>query len=324
MCQVESTNVIKYQLSNEHYKKLGWTTNPVTKSSRKIMLYEIKMIKSHLNWSRLITGPKYYSNNVTPFIHNEENNSTIFYPTGKIAIKLQKALDKNYDLFMVFQSKSINNNEENQDQTHHQMIAAFDILGNGIILDEKDEIRLTFNQIGGICFDKRSEKIPVAWTWSKCNVKPIMVAIYMEEAAVHLEKVLQKNVRLTSKSFEDENNSRAMKNLQEKNSSIENAATSKIIEKNRKLIPIKTICLKINNFISLRILDRRNINLQYFAGNRNIRIELGFDVNFNNPLNFLLDDSSWGSKGFLRCRFQDELINNWIYSKNNLLKLLKK
>lgn len=39
--------------------------------------------------------------------------------------------------------------------------------------------RLTFNQIGGICFDKRFAKIPVAWTWSKCNVKPIMVAIYM-------------------------------------------------------------------------------------------------------------------------------------------------
>ncbi|KAK0084079.1 hypothetical protein PV325_007651 [Microctonus aethiopoides] len=285
------------------------------------------MAKSYLNCSRLITGPKYYSNNLTPFIHNEENSSTIFYPTGKIAIKLQKAQDKDYDLFMVFQSEGINETGLNQ-KTHHQMIAAFDTLGNGIIFNEKDEIRLTFNQIGGICFDKRFAKIPVAWTWSNCNVKPIMVAIYMEAAAVHLEKVLQKNVRLTSKSSEDKNTSKAVKNLQKKKSLIENASLThpvncKLIDKNRQLIPIKTICLKINDFISLRILDRRNINLQYFAGNRNIRIELGFDVNFNNPLNFLLDDFSWGSKGFLRCVFQDELINNWIYSKNNLFELLQ-
>lgn len=77
-------------------------------------------------------------------------------------------------------------------------------------------------------------------------------------------------------SSEDENTSIAVKNLQKKKSSIENAALTppvncKLIDKNGKLIPIKTICLKINNFISLRILDRRNINLQYFAGNRNIR-----------------------------------------------------
>lgn len=43
---------------------------------------------------------------------------------------------------MVFQSKGINETGLNQ-KTHHQMIAAFDTLGNGIILNEKDEIRST-------------------------------------------------------------------------------------------------------------------------------------------------------------------------------------
>lgn len=77
--------------------------NPVTKLSSKIVLYEIKMAKSYLNCSRLITGPKYYSNNLTLFIHNEENSSTIFYPTGKIAIKLQQAQDRNCN-YIIFRA----------------------------------------------------------------------------------------------------------------------------------------------------------------------------------------------------------------------------
>lgn len=46
----DPSNLIEYQLSNEHFVKLGWTLLPITKTMRKIIQYEARPAKPSLDW----------------------------------------------------------------------------------------------------------------------------------------------------------------------------------------------------------------------------------------------------------------------------------
>ncbi|XP_036145513.1 uncharacterized protein LOC105836553 [Monomorium pharaonis] len=62
------------------------------------------------------------------------------------------------------------------------------------------------------------------------------------------------------------------------------------------IYPIKMICLKLNEFLSLRIIDRKNINLRFSARNKRMRIELGTIVNLNKEVkSYMVEASDWKS-----------------------------
>ncbi|KAK1132084.1 hypothetical protein K0M31_016222 [Melipona bicolor] len=48
--QIDDRSPIEYQLSNEHFVRLGWTVLPVAKIMRKIIQYQAKPAKPHLDW----------------------------------------------------------------------------------------------------------------------------------------------------------------------------------------------------------------------------------------------------------------------------------
>ncbi|KAI4477165.1 hypothetical protein M0804_012986 [Polistes exclamans] len=67
---------------------------------------------------------------------------------------------------------------------------------------------------------------------------------------------------------------------------------------------MKIICLKLNKYLSFRILDRRNVSLQFFSGVKSIRIELGTILDYNKQLTSYYEDMIDWRKAAQRCRFQ--------------------
>ncbi|KAI4477164.1 hypothetical protein M0804_012985 [Polistes exclamans] len=176
---IGSPNTIEYQLSDEHFVKLGWTVLPIRKFMRKIPLYESKMAKPHLDWFKKYRyeTKRYYEDGVTPFLtfHPDATTAELFYPNGRIAVKIDKPENREYDTYTVFTpgGKDIVGLGKKQ-----QLIAIFDSLGNGIILDENGTTRLSYNQIGGIWKDNPGG-LPFLWTWSSNVEEPIIENVYL-------------------------------------------------------------------------------------------------------------------------------------------------
>ncbi|XP_076246493.1 uncharacterized protein LOC143186671 [Calliopsis andreniformis] len=80
------------------------------------------------------------------------------------------------------------------------------------------------------------------------------------------------------------------------------------------------ICMKLTDYISLRILDRRNINLQFFApGVKSIRIELGTVLNRKKKVaSYIVDANSIDA--ILKCRFDNSTLSD-LKADSSLYKL---
>ncbi|KAL6434297.1 hypothetical protein ACFW04_006021 [Cataglyphis niger] len=279
---------------------------------RKIIQYEARPAKPSLDWFKKYSRKdmEYYEDGLTPFLKfHSDGSGEIFYPNGILAIRIYKPKNRKYDMYTVF---TPGGKDALGIEREPQLLAIFDTMGYGVVFDLNGTARLSYNQIGGI-FTDNPAGLPLIWTWNAKPRESILETVYMEKKTDWLQmeffsapnkstknsgnvktpgsptssrnkenKVveIQKPV-VEKRQEEDENNSRLTDNQD-------------FSEEN--MCYIKIICMKLNEFLSLRIIDRKNISLRFCAKNKNIRIELGTIMNFNKEkASRMIDASDWKS-----------------------------
>ncbi|KAL2742074.1 hypothetical protein V1477_009703 [Vespula maculifrons] len=309
-----SPNTIEYQLSNEHFVKLGWTVLPIRKFMRKIYLYESKMAKPHLDWYKILRRWRHAllelpsrrnGQGFLPEWSDSHDMYTVFTPGGKDIVGITRK---------------------------PQIIAVFDSLCNGVILDENGITRLSYNQIGGIWRDNPGG-LPFLWTWSSNVEEPIIENVYSIKSMSELERLfpsLKKDPEsISKKNTQTSLPSPMTSDMREKAEIARDeqkpVVVNAVVEEREKYLEseffndkrevhsmkeednktIKIICMKLNKYLSFRILNRRNINLKFFAGTKSIRIELGTILDYDKKLKSYHEDAIDWKKVVQRCRFQD-------------------
>ncbi|XP_039304402.1 uncharacterized protein LOC105196404 [Solenopsis invicta] len=197
-----------------------------------------------------------------------------------------------------------------------QILAIFDSMGYGVVFDMDGAARLSYNQIGGI-FTDNPAGLPLVWTWNTNPRESILETVYTENLTDEM-----KFFPPTDKSAESSGNVKTpispsgSRNKEKKVAEVqkpvveerqEEVGSKYIIHvfrsngnqefpKEEDVHHIKIMCMKLNEFFSLRIVDRKNISLRFSARNKNIRIELGTIVNFNKEVaSYMVEASDWKS-----------------------------
>ncbi|XP_071575483.1 uncharacterized protein [Temnothorax nylanderi] len=207
-----------------------------------------------------------------------------------------------------------------------QILAIFDTMGHGVVFDVDGAARLSYNQIGGI-FTDNPAGLPLVWAWNANPRESILETVYTVCVCAR-ERCLSEFFPLPSSiDFRSIMNKRTELKPFTYFTSPSNHEL-KICKGNFYAIPtayiyhIKVICMKLNEFLGLRIIDRRNISLRFSARNKSIRIELGTILNFNKEVaSHMVEASDWKSD-MLRCRFQEKLSKK-LESEDSLYDLAK-
>ncbi|XP_076168414.1 uncharacterized protein LOC143147220 [Ptiloglossa arizonensis] len=358
---------IEYQLSDQHFVEQGWTVLPIAKTMRKIIQYEARPAKPHLNWfeKHKNDGRIYYNNGSAVFANfHTDGSGEVFYPNGKLAIEVRRPENRKYDMCTVFTpgGKDCVGVERKS-----QIVAVFDTMGNGAVFDEDGATRLSYNQIGGIWRDNPAGS-PLTWMWDS-KKESIVKIVYAEKPAAHLEKLLSPALRTTTKrsvkastsspssrnkekkvveqepviaAYDEEEvesgcvtarvakwvNERCMLgNLSSKISCV-NCVEQKLPDRKdnfydhpKETCCLKAICTKLTDCVSLKILNRRNINLQFLANAKRIRLELGTVLNLNKEVaSYFVDSSS--KDAITKCKF-DQMLSFQLETHNSLHNLVQ-
>ncbi|XP_014481881.1 PREDICTED: uncharacterized protein LOC106748151 [Dinoponera quadriceps] len=203
-----------------------------------------------------------------------------------------------------------------------QILAIFDTTGHGVVFDEDCAPRLSYNQTGGIFTDSPAG-LPLVWTWSTKPDESILEAVYTERSARALQTEFFPESAKSSGNVKTPISPSSPGNKRKKVAEVQKPVVEERQEevgsKSKRDFPekdifyIRIICMKLNEFLGLRIIDRRNISLRFSAKNKSIRIELGTILDFDREASScMIEASDWKSdmlKHFLvsRCRFQDKL-----------------
>ncbi|XP_011882455.1 PREDICTED: uncharacterized protein LOC105570101 [Vollenhovia emeryi] len=217
-----------------------------------------------------------------------------------------------------------------------QILAIFDTMGYGVVFDMDGAARLSYNQIGGI-FTDNPAGLPLVWTWNANPRESILETVYTENLT---DRLRMEYFPPTSKSVESSGNVKtpispsSSRNKEKKVAEVQKPVVEERQEEvgnkandNQKLPKedishIKVICIKLNKFLGLRIVDRRNISLRFSAGNKSVRIELGTVLNFNKEIaSYSVEASDW-KIDMLRCRFQEKFSKK-LESEDSLYDLAK-
>ncbi|XP_048514158.1 uncharacterized protein LOC125501717 isoform X2 [Athalia rosae] len=163
-----------------------------------------------------------------------------------------------------------------------KVIGIFDSMGNGIVYDKDCDVRLSYDQNGGVFLDTPS-KVPFSWKWNNFETPPIEEEVYENPATDGLPPEFFAG-RLKTADSKSSMNSKSLKvtqssevdELNEPSSGTRKSQKSETIDhvnvKPRKIVTqMKPVCLKLNKHLSLRVFDRRNINLKFLAGRRRVR-----------------------------------------------------
>ncbi|XP_067205215.1 uncharacterized protein [Linepithema humile] len=315
------SNPIEYRLSNVHFVKLGWTSLPITKSMRKIVQYEARPAKPNL-WFKKYghKGTVYYDDGTTLFLKfHSDGSSEIFYPNGILAIRVYRPENRKYDMYTVF---APGGKDALGIERASQILAIFDTMGNGVVLDEDGAARLSYNQIGGI-FTDNPAGLPLAWTWRVGPKEPILETVYTEKFTDQLQMKFAPaideqanssgNVKTPISQSSSRNKEKKVVEVrkpvveQRQEGEVESKLNDNRDSSGKNTFHIKIICMKLNEFLSLRIIDQKNISLQFSVKNKRIRIELGTILNFNKEVaSYVVEASDWKSD-LLKCRFQENL-----------------
>ncbi|XP_017759043.1 PREDICTED: uncharacterized protein LOC108549967 [Eufriesea mexicana] len=195
-----------------------------------------------------------------------------------------------------------------------QIVAIFDTIGNGAVFDEDGATRLSYNQIGGIWRDNPTG-LPLMWKWDIYEKKSITKIVHVEKPAIRIEKLLYASTKRMSKRTESVKVSTPPVSTRNKEKKVEalkpvGGHEEEEVESGYNIHGIhpdtchfKPICLNLNDYISLRILNRRNIVLQFHANKKNIRIELGTTLNLNEQVGSYFVDASL-KHDITKCKFE--------------------
>ncbi|XP_026298999.1 uncharacterized protein LOC100577165 isoform X2 [Apis mellifera] len=279
---IEDTT-IKYQLSNPLYVKLGWTMLPVSKIMRKVIEYQTNPAKPHLDWfKKYRLERRLYYNDKRVFMNFSGSRSAeIYYPNGSLAIKFSGPPERDYDMYTVF---SPGGKDFMGVKRRPQIIAVFDTMGNGAVFDEEGGTRISFNQIGGVWKDNPTG-IPLTWRWDIYEKTPILENVYVEKSSVHLEKyfypptmkVFRSNKvdtplvvsRIKEKKSSEDVRFDVEYEKEEEARRVREAESEQIYSSDACYL--KPIFVRMNDHISLKILNRRTVTLRFLANTKNVR-----------------------------------------------------
>ncbi|XP_070172060.1 uncharacterized protein [Polyergus mexicanus] len=335
--RVYPSNPIEYQLSNAHFVELGWTLLPITKTMRKIVQYEARPAKPNLDWFKKYKHKdmEYYKDGLTPFLKfHPDGSGELFYPNGVLAIRVYKPKNRKYDMYTVF---TPGGKDALGIERGSQLLAIFDTMGYGVIFDVDGAARLSYNQIGGIFTDNLAG-LPLIWIWNAKPRESILETVYTERptdwlqmeffSATNKSAKSSGNVKTLVSPSSSRNKEKKVVEIQKpvvekQQEEVGNKSTDNQDFSKEDICPhMKVICMKLNEFLSLRIIDRKNISLRFSAGNKNIRIELGTVMNFNKEkASRMIEASDWKSD-MLRCRFEENL-SKTLESDSSLYDLAK-
>ncbi|XP_053980222.1 uncharacterized protein LOC128877171 [Hylaeus volcanicus] len=291
--ETDHRSSIEYQLSDQHFVEQGWTVLPIAKTMRKIVQYQAKPAKPHLNWFKKhgYDGKVYYNDGSAVFLNfRTDGSGQVFYPNGELAIDVCGLDHRKYDMCTVFTPGG----KDSMGVTRRsQIVAMFDTTGSGAVFDQDGATRLSYNQIGGIWRDNPAGP-PLTWKWDIDEKESIVKIVYEEKPAAHLEKLLRPALRSALKRHD-------------------------LQDYPDERCHLKAICMKLTDYVSLRILNRRNINLQFLANGKSIRIELGTILDFNKEVgSYFVDTSS--KDAVLGWNF-DKLLSSELEADSSLYKL---
>ncbi|XP_011707329.1 PREDICTED: uncharacterized protein LOC105462436 [Wasmannia auropunctata] len=218
-----------------------------------------------------------------------------------------------------------------------QILAIFDTMGHGVVFDVDGAARLSYNQIGGI-FTDNPAGLPFVWAWNANPRESMLETVYTENSTdwPQMEFFLP-----TGRSMESSGNVKTpvspQSSLRNKEKKVAEVQKPVVVERQEEvgsksnvdqdfpkedIYHIKIICMKLNKFLGLRIIDRRNISLRFSARKKSVRIELGTILNFNKEVaSYTVESHEWISD-MLRCRFQENLSKR-LESENSLYDLAK-
>ncbi|XP_060820179.1 uncharacterized protein LOC132909396 [Bombus pascuorum] len=321
--QIDDRSPIEYQLSNQHFVKLGWTVLPVAKTMRKIIQYRAKPSKPGLDWFRRhrLDGRTYYDDEARIFVNfHTDGSAEVFYPNGAMAIKLQRPQNRKYDIYTVFSPEGKDCMGVKRDS---QIVAVFDTVGNGAVFNEDGATRLSYNQIGGIWRDNPTG-VPLTWKWDICEKKSITKIVYLEKSAMRIEKLLnlaERRILKSSASVKASTSPASPRNKEKKVEELkpvvpehddeEEEVESGYVEEKKQIRPgdtyhFRPIHLNVNDYVGLKIFNRTNIILRFLADKKSIRIQLGTVLNLNEEVESYFVDTSL-KHGMLKCKFEELL-----------------
>ncbi|XP_032662891.1 uncharacterized protein LOC116840380 [Odontomachus brunneus] len=317
-CFADSSNSIKYQLSNALFVELSWTLLPITKIMRKTVRYEARPAKPYLDWfkTRRDKGTEYYDDARTPFLKfHPDGSGELFYPNGVLAVRVRRPENRDYDMYTVF---TPGGKDALAVERGSQILAIFDTMGHGVVFDEDSAARLSYNQTGGI-FTDSPVGLPLVWTWNANPRESILEAVYTERSTGRLQteffpELVQSsgNVKTPVSPCSSRNKKKKVAKVQkpvveERQEEVGSKSRIKKDFPEEDIFHIRIICLRLNEFLSLRIVDRRNISLRFAAKNKIIRIELGTILDFDKETSYCMVEATDWKSDMLRCRFQDKL-----------------
>lgn len=155
--------MIHYILSNPIFINLGWTLQPTKKAFSRIVTFKAVPAnpQSYCFRTRENTEQKFYPSGVLALNIAEDGIGRINYPSGAPAIIMtQSHAGMKLTLYSCPSKDPLV-----KESFYTRIIGMFDSFGNGVIYDYNGKKILNFNQMEGIYYNS-SKRTPYKWQWS--------------------------------------------------------------------------------------------------------------------------------------------------------------
>ncbi|KAJ8736466.1 hypothetical protein PYW08_007122 [Mythimna loreyi] len=261
--------IIHYALSDRTFIDKGWTMLPTEKIVRKMNVYRMRPAHPEFDWfehnkyKRLMT----YDTGERLAEFDDNGRGRWYYRSGRLALDYYDAEEANAkQRFVVYSSGE----PDERGRTHPiTILATFDYLGNGIVLDHAGKIRLKYNQTEGVVLDRSIG--PVShWKWHTLNDPPVlqqvMVDTHMAKKDPDILKLGSSEVHPTPPHNEEMLAIEFDNFIKDK---------TKKLSQTFKPFQIKMKALKINEHFSLKVLDQATVYLIFRDGSTNLKVNMG-------------------------------------------------
>ncbi|XP_050683823.1 uncharacterized protein LOC126978792 [Leptidea sinapis] len=273
--------ITQYMLSNRKFIENGVTILPTSKIMRKMYVFKMEPVDPKLNWFYVYRNEvlKYYdTGELLAKIYSSERG-ILFYKNGLKALDFRPSAE--LDVGQIYLIFGCNDNTNLHEKKPFSIVACFDQMGNGIVYDHCGKVRLKYNQTEGIVLDKKIGP-HTRWQWHCLNDPPDLVHVHLEK----YESKLQNNYdrKAATKTFHAD-----MVAIE-----LENIARQKASKMATKFRPyqIRMKVVKLNDYISLRILNQSNIYILFRNGKTRLKLNVGMKLKVDEIIDMQTSDVS--------------------------------
>nr|CAD7568879.1 unnamed protein product [Timema californicum] len=307
--KVVKGGIISYRLSDPKYLELGWSILPSEKLMRKVVTFQTEPSKPRSVWrtNRVKSETKWYSENKLFSTFDLEGSGKVFYPDGSVAVSLTRSTSGSGRLTVLGHRDPL---EKNEKISNVPILAIFDSSGNGILLETPNGSPMKWKWPALQGFEDKFEEVlckhesqddphlkdPQSLCESRTYKEAILKSKEQREnvgrntqdsqtgpnASIHSKKSLK--MRLSPSMTNDDlfrthTREDISKISHEDKKEVENTTEIKKKQANGTYTPIKPITLKINEFITFKLMDQANIYLDFCADKHFQRLDMGIIVN---------------------------------------------